>query len=70
MPTKRQLSRPRTPGTPRQVGDDPHWDDRSEIDDSRVDPEDVLVDWEAVEPADISAEVDENFPHHFERQVR
>jgi centromeric protein E len=31
------------------------------MDVSRVDPEDVLVDWETVEPADISAEVDENF---------
>jgi centromeric protein E len=32
------------------------------MDVSRVDPEDVLVDWETVEPADISGEVDENFP--------
>ena len=31
------------------------------MDVSRVDPEDVLVDWETVEPADISGEVDENF---------
>lgn len=30
------------------------------MDVSRVDPEDVLVDWETVEPADISGEVDEN----------
>jgi centromeric protein E len=31
------------------------------MDVSRVDPEEVLVDWENVEPADISAEVDDNF---------
>jgi centromeric protein E len=31
------------------------------MDVSRVDPEEVLVDWETVEPADISGEVDENF---------
>ena len=31
------------------------------MDVSRVDPEEVLVDWETVEPADISAEVDDNF---------
>ncbi|KAI9508421.1 kinesin-domain-containing protein [Russula earlei] len=61
-PTKRDPSRPKTPGTPRLAEDDPHRDDRSEMDVSRVDPEDVLVDWETVEPADISGEVDENFP--------
>src|SRR5712671_2596814 len=60
-PTKRDPSRPKTPGTPRQAEDDPLHDDRSEMDVSRVDPEDVLVDWETVEPADISGEVDENF---------
>jgi len=31
------------------------------MDVSRVDPEEVLVDWETVEAADISGEVDENF---------
>jgi len=31
------------------------------MDVSRVDPEDVLVDWETVDQADISGEVDENF---------
>jgi centromeric protein E len=31
------------------------------MDVSRVDPEDVLVDWETVEPTDISGDVDENF---------
>ncbi|KAH9980095.1 P-loop containing nucleoside triphosphate hydrolase protein [Lactifluus volemus] len=60
-PTKRDPPRPKTPGTPRQGEDDPHLDDRSEMDVSRVDPEEVLVDWETVEPADISGEVDENF---------
>jgi centromeric protein E len=60
-PTKRDPLRPRTPGTPRQGEDDPLWDDRSEMDVSKVDPEDVLVDWETVEPTDISGEVDENF---------
>jgi centromeric protein E len=28
---------------------------------AKIDPEDVLVDWETVEPTDISGEVDENF---------
>ncbi|KAH9002781.1 kinesin-domain-containing protein [Lactarius hatsudake] len=60
-PTKRDPLRPKTPGTPRQGEDDPLRDDRSEMDVSRVDPEDVLVDWETVEPGDISGEVDENF---------
>ncbi|KAH9991250.1 P-loop containing nucleoside triphosphate hydrolase protein [Russula vinacea] len=60
-PTKRDPSRPKTPGTPRQADDDAHQDDRSEMDVSRVDPEEVLIDWETVEPADFSGEVDENF---------
>ncbi|KAH9008963.1 kinesin-domain-containing protein [Lactarius pseudohatsudake] len=60
-PTKRDPLRPRTPGTPRQGEDDPLRDDRSEMDVSRVDPEDALIDWETVEPGDISGEVDENF---------
>ena len=34
------------------------------MDVSRVDPEDVLVDWETVEPIDISGEVDENILHN------
>ncbi|KAH9166098.1 kinesin-domain-containing protein [Lactarius sanguifluus] len=55
-PTKRDPLRPKTPGTPRQGEDDPLRDDRSEMDVSRVDPEDVLVDWETVEPGDISGE--------------
>ena len=31
------------------------------MDVSRIDPEDVLIDWETVEPADISGEIDEKF---------
>ena len=60
-PTKWDPSRHKTPGAPRQAEDDPHQDDRSEMDVSRVDPEEGLVDWETVEPADISGEVDDNF---------
>jgi hypothetical protein len=33
----------------------------SEMDVSRVDPEDVLVDWQTVEPGDVSGELDENW---------
>src|SRR5258708_6720529 len=52
---------PMTPGKPRQGEDAPFRDDRSEMDFSRVDPEHVLVDWETVQPVDISGEVAENF---------
>lgn len=31
------------------------------MDVSRVDPEEVLVDFETVEPGDVSAEIDESF---------
>ncbi|KAI0032797.1 P-loop containing nucleoside triphosphate hydrolase protein [Vararia minispora EC-137] len=51
--------RPKTPTTPRQGTDSPIFDIRSEMDVSRVDPEENLVDYQNVEAGDISAEIDE-----------
>ncbi|KAI0059583.1 kinesin-domain-containing protein [Artomyces pyxidatus] len=58
-PTKKTSSdvgRPRTPKSPRHGPDSPFEDNRSEMDVSRVDPEEVLVDAETVEPGDVSME--------------
>ncbi|KAG6918102.1 hypothetical protein DXG01_016555 [Tephrocybe rancida] len=54
-------TRPRTPGTPSRRGaESPSlMPSTSEMDVSNVDPEDVLVDFENLEPGDISAEIDE-----------
>ena len=59
-PTKRDAlaSRPKTPSSPMPT--------TSEMDVSNVDPEMALVDFETVEPGDISGEIDEtalNFDH-------
>lgn len=63
-PTKRDgtTSRPRTPVTPRKETDSPLLMPlNSEMDVSNVDPEQVLVDFETVEPGDISGEIDETW---------
>ncbi|KAL4263015.1 Kinesin-like protein [Pleurotus pulmonarius] len=56
-------SRPRTPNTPRSKSRGPTDDDAliSEMDVTRVDPEEVLVDYQTIENdlADMSAEIDE-----------
>ncbi|KAJ3732595.1 P-loop containing nucleoside triphosphate hydrolase protein [Lentinula guzmanii] len=61
-PTKSDNGRPRTPGTPRRgTTPDPSMERAtSEMDVSNVDPEEVLVDYQTVEPADVSlGEMDE-----------
>ncbi|KAF5377904.1 hypothetical protein D9615_006794 [Tricholomella constricta] len=60
-PVPRPPSRPRTPGTPNRKGaESPSlMPATSEMDVSRVDPEEVLVDYQTVEPGDISGELDE-----------
>ncbi|KAJ4468831.1 P-loop containing nucleoside triphosphate hydrolase protein [Lentinula aciculospora] len=61
-PTKSDNGRPRTPGTPRRgTTPDPSMARAtSEMDVSNVDPEEVLVDYQTVEPADVSlGEMDE-----------
>ncbi|KAF5317483.1 hypothetical protein D9619_013159 [Psilocybe cf. subviscida] len=63
-PTRRDgsHSRPRTPNTPRSRGgaESPcMFTSTSEMDVSNVDPEQVLVDAQTVEPGDLSAEIDE-----------
>ncbi|KAA1474778.1 kinesin-domain-containing protein [Dentipellis sp. KUC8613] len=51
-------TRPKTPGTPTRRGyESPIHDNRSEMDVSRVDPEEVLVDFQNV--GDVSGDVDE-----------
>ncbi|KAJ8523253.1 hypothetical protein ONZ45_g312 [Pleurotus djamor] len=59
------LNTPRTPTTPRSRSRGPQEDDHafSEMDMSRVDPEEVLVDYQTVEndPADGSVEIDEEW---------
>ncbi|KAF9525897.1 P-loop containing nucleoside triphosphate hydrolase protein [Crepidotus variabilis] len=55
----RSPSRPRTPNTPRKgSGDDLLGPATSQMDVSNVDPEQVLVDSQTVEPGDVSAELD------------
>ncbi|KAL4251230.1 Kinesin-like protein [Abortiporus biennis] len=52
-------SRPKTPNTPRK-GDFDEGPFLSEMDVSRIDPEEALVDFETVEAGDISADIDES----------
>ncbi|KAL0572588.1 Kinesin-like protein kip2 [Marasmius crinis-equi] len=60
-PNKEGCDSPRTPGTPRsksRQGDDPSlMPAMSEMDVSNVDPEEVLVDSQTVEPGDISGDM-------------
>ncbi|KAI9058464.1 kinesin-domain-containing protein [Trametes sanguinea] len=57
----RESSRPKTPSSPRKGTESPLLMPHvSEMDVSRVDPEEALVDSETVEPGDISAEIDES----------
>ncbi|THH11130.1 hypothetical protein EW146_g8152 [Bondarzewia mesenterica] len=59
-PTKRSdVQRAKTPTTPRRGTDSPMFDAKIDMDVSRVDPEEVLVDFQNVEPGDVSGEVDE-----------
>jgi centromeric protein E len=53
-------SRPRTPNTPRKGAESPSlMPAAGEMDVSNVDPERVLVDYQTVEPGDVSGEIDE-----------
>lgn len=60
-PTKKEgtTSRPRTPVTPRRADSPSLLPAASEMDVSNVDPEQVLVDYQSVEPGDVSGEIDE-----------
>lgn len=61
-PTKKDgtQSRPRTPNTPRKGAESPSlMPAAGEMDVSNVDPEQVLVDYQTVEPGDVSGEIDE-----------
>lgn len=63
-PTKKDgtQSRPRTPNTPRKGAESPSlMPAAGEMDVSNVDPERVLVDYQTVEPGDVSAEIDETW---------
>ncbi|KZT73855.1 kinesin-domain-containing protein [Daedalea quercina L-15889] len=52
--------RPKTPTTPKRGSESPlPFPQMSEMDVSRVDPEEALVDYQTVEPGDISGELDE-----------
>ncbi|KAI0916998.1 hypothetical protein AcV5_007588 [Taiwanofungus camphoratus] len=58
-PTK-DGSRPKTPNSPRKGTDSPLLlPQMSEMDVSRIDPEEALVDFQTVEPGDVSGEIDE-----------
>lgn len=62
-PTKKSDgSRPKTPTTPRKNGADDSLlsSNTSEMDVSRIDPEELLVDFETVEAGDMSADIDPN----------
>jgi hypothetical protein len=53
-------SRPRTPNTPRKGAESPSlMPAANEMDVTNVDPEQVLVDYQTVEPGDVSGEIDE-----------
>lgn len=52
-------SRPKTPTTPRRGAHSPAPTAVSEMDVSRVDPEEALVDFETVEAGDLSLDLDE-----------
>ena len=52
-------SRPKTPTTPRRGAHSPAPTVVSEMDVSRVDPEEALVDFETVEAGDLSLDLDE-----------
>ncbi|EMD40019.1 hypothetical protein CERSUDRAFT_46407 [Gelatoporia subvermispora B] len=53
-------SRPKTPSTPRRGTDSPLLQPlMSEMDVSKIDPEEALVDFQTVEPGDISGDIDE-----------
>ncbi|KAH9851824.1 kinesin-domain-containing protein [Lenzites betulinus] len=55
----RDSSRPKTPSSPRKGTDSPLLMPHvSEMDVSRIDPEEALVDFETVDPGDISGEID------------
>ena len=58
-PTKRESMRPKTPTTPRRGAQSPAPMVVSEMDVSRVDPEEVLVDFENVEAGDISLDLEQ-----------
>ncbi|KAL6302818.1 kinesin-domain-containing protein [Sparassis latifolia] len=59
-PTKSDGGRPKTPSTPRKDADSPYLHPQmSEMDVSRIDPEEALVDFQKLEPGDISGEIDE-----------
>ncbi|EGO19218.1 hypothetical protein SERLADRAFT_453721 [Serpula lacrymans var. lacrymans S7.9] len=62
-------NRPKTPGTPRRGGaESPMFIASSEMDVSRVDPEEVLIDYQTVEPGDVSGEVDESLLNDYGRE--
>ncbi|CAL1712669.1 unnamed protein product [Somion occarium] len=52
--------RPKTPSTPKRDPSPMDGPMYSEMDVSRIDPEEALVDFETVEPGDISGEIDES----------
>lgn len=59
-PKKSDGGRPKTPTTPRRNTADESFlsSNTSEMDVSRVDPEEALIDFETVEAGDISADID------------
>ncbi|KAJ8595149.1 kinesin-domain-containing protein [Rhizopogon salebrosus TDB-379] len=52
-------ARPRTPGTPNRSQTPNSYINTSDMDVSRIDPEEALVDFQTVEAADVSADIDE-----------
>ncbi|KAI0372260.1 kinesin-domain-containing protein [Pilatotrama ljubarskyi] len=57
----RESSRPKTPSSPRKGTESPLLMPHvSEMDVSRIDPEEALVDSETVEPGDVSADINES----------
>lgn len=62
------LSRPKTPTTPRRGGPSPAPTVVSEMDVSRIDPEEALVDFETVEAGDLSVDIDEELLQDYGRE--
>lgn len=72
-PTKRPTSdgsrsRPKTPTTPKRGAHSPAPTVVSEMDVSRIDPEEALVDFETVEAGDISVDMDDEMLRDYGRE--
>ena len=67
-PSKRESIRPKTPTTPKRGAHSPAPSAVSDMDVSRVDPEEVLVDFETIDAGDVSFDLDEEMEKGYGRE--